>query len=147
MEQRDWNKPDRDEWVAALVDAVAAAQRPVVILAHGLGATTTVLAAEHMAGRVAGAMLAAPPAAGLLAHYSDLRSGFAGIPMAPLPFPSLVFASRNDPDCPHDDAGAMALSWGSALVDAGEAGKLDAASGHGPWPEGLMRFGGFLGRL
>ena len=65
----------------------------------------------------------------------------------PLPFPSLLVASRSDPYCGYDEAGDMALNWGSTLVDAGDVGHLDAASGHGPWPEGAMRFGWFLKQL
>ncbi|MFB2608362.1 alpha/beta hydrolase, partial [Rhizobium phaseoli] len=37
--------------------------------------------------------------------------------------------------------------WGSFLVDAGEAGHINADSGHGPWPEGTMVFAQFLSRL
>ena len=56
-------------------------------------------------------------------------------------------ASRNDPDGAFDAVAALAFDWGAELVDAGFAGGLDAASGHGPWPEGLMRLAGFLKRL
>jgi uncharacterized protein len=126
--------PDRGEWVAALVDAVAAAEKPAVIIAHGLGCHAAVFAAGQLGTAVRGAMLVAPPAA-------------TGLPRAPLPFPSLLFASRNDPACAFEDAGELALAWGSALVDAGEAGQISSESGHGPWPEGLMRFAGFLARL
>ena len=37
--------------------------------------------------------------------------------------------------------------WNIPVFDAGEAGKLDETSGHGPWPEGLMSFAGFLKKL
>ena len=36
---------------------------------------------------------------------------------------------------------------GGHIVDAGAIGRLDSTSGHGPWPEGLMRFGAFMARL
>ena len=35
----------------------------------------------------------------------------------------------------------------SLLLDAGDAGHVDPGSGHGPWPEGLMRFAAFIARL
>jgi predicted alpha/beta hydrolase family esterase len=35
----------------------------------------------------------------------------------------------------------------AAIVDAGDAGHVNTESGHGPWPEGLMRFAGFLKQL
>ena len=34
-----------------------------------------------------------------------------------------------------------------ALADAGLSGHINAASGHGPWPEGLMRLAGFMKTL
>ena len=62
----------------------------------------------------------------------------------PLPWPSMVIASRNDPYAAYDAVAALAADWGADLVDAGEASGLDAASGHGPWPEGLMRLAAFI---
>jgi predicted alpha/beta hydrolase family esterase len=32
-------------------------------------------------------------------------------------------------------------------VDVGQAGHIADQSGHGPWPDGLLRFGKFLGEL
>ena len=40
----------------------------------------------------------------------------------------------------------IAGAWGSLFIDAGEAGHINAASGHGPWPEGSMTFASFLSR-
>ncbi len=38
-------------------------------------------------------------------------------------------------------------SWGSAVIESGEVGHINVASGHGPWPDGLLAFGIFLQRL
>lgn len=64
-----------------------------------------------------------------------------------LPWPSVVIASRNDPAGAYPAVAALAFDWGAGLIDAGDAGGLDAASGHGPWPEGLMQLAAFLKRL
>jgi predicted alpha/beta hydrolase family esterase len=72
---------------------------------------------------------------------------FAPIPREPFHFPSILIASRTDPHCDYAKAEDIAYAWGSAIVDAGDAGHLNTESGHGPWPEGLMRFAGFLKRL
>ena len=56
-------------------------------------------------------------------------------------------ASRSDPDSDYDAVAAIASDWGAELIDAGHAGGLDEASGHGPWPEGLMRLAGFIKKL
>ena len=49
------------------------------------------------------------------------------------PWPAVVIASRNDfLDGAYDLVAALASDWGAELIDAGFAGSLDAASGHGP---------------
>jgi predicted alpha/beta hydrolase family esterase len=48
----------------------------------------------------------------------------------------VVVASRNDPYMAFDCAVALARDWGARMVDAGFAGHINVASGHGPWPEG-----------
>jgi predicted alpha/beta hydrolase family esterase len=63
---------------------------------------------------------------------------------AKLPFASVLVASRDDPYSPYEASEELARLWGSKLLDAGAAGHIDADSGHGPWPEGLMSFAGFL---
>jgi uncharacterized protein len=56
----------------------------------------------------------------------------------------ILVASRNDPYCSYERAEDFAYAWGAVVVDAGESGHINAASGHGPWPEGLMRLAGFM---
>jgi predicted alpha/beta hydrolase family esterase len=67
--------------------------------------------------------------------------------MQPLPFPSLLLAADDDPYCTPARAKAFALAWGSNFVDVGQAGHIADQSGHGPWPDGLLRFGRFLADL
>ena len=64
-----------------------------------------------------------------------------------LPFPSVTVASRNDEFCAFEVAERMAADWGSLFLDAGESGHINAESGHGPWPEGLMVFSKFMNHL
>jgi predicted alpha/beta hydrolase family esterase len=148
VEQASWTEPKRGEWVARIVTEVGRARRPVVLVAHSLG----VVAAAHAAGRldgsaVKGAFLVGLPDVEDPALPIPLDPAFAPIPRDPLPFPSVLVASRNDPYCAYDKAEDVAYAWGAAIVDAGESGHLNTESGHGPWPEGLMRFAGFLKRL
>jgi predicted alpha/beta hydrolase family esterase len=72
---------------------------------------------------------------------------FGPYPREKLPFPSAMIASRNDPFCAFDVAEDLARAWGSLFIDAGEAGHINADSGHGPWPEGSMTFAQFLSKL
>ena len=37
----------------------------------------------------------------------------------------------------HDRARVLANLWEAAFVDAGDAGHINVASGHGAWPAGL----------
>ena len=56
------------------------------------------------------------------------------IPRERLPFFSIVAASRNDPLARFDRVKALARAWGSRLVDLGNVGHLNPASGFGEWP-------------
>ena len=146
VEQADFEVPDRDAWTARLVEEVARAARPVLLVAHSLGVATVVHAAPSLPkGKVVGAFLVAPP--DLDAMAAPALGAFAPVPSDPLPFPSLLVASRNDPYCAFARAEGFALDWGAALVDAGEAGHVNAEAGFGPWPEGSMRLLGFLRSL
>jgi uncharacterized protein len=146
VEQRDWLKPHFSEWQDSVVAAVKAATRPVVLVAHSLGAITVVHAAKRLT-KVKGAFLVAPPGETYMVEHEDIDLKFADVPRDPLPFPSVLVASRNDPFCPHLEAEEWAYAWGAAFSDAGESGHINTDSGHGPWPEGLMRFAGFLSKL
>lgn len=146
--EQDWGKPLLAAWTDRLGREVAAAERPVVIVAQGLGCLAIAHAGAALSGKVRGAFLVGPTGAERVRALSPkVDPAFAGAPDDPLPFPSLLVASRNDPDAPFEEASDRAYAWGSAFVDAGEAGQIDETSGHGPWPEGLMRLAGFLARL
>lgn len=147
VEQAEWSKPVREDWTRTIADAVNASDRPVVLIAHSLGAAATVQAVELFERPVAGAFLVAPPDVANPAIRPRHLMTFGPYPRDPLPFPSVVVASRNDPYCAFEVAEDIAGAWGSLFMDAGEAGHLNAESGHGPWPEGLLVFARFLSRL
>jgi hypothetical protein len=147
VEQAEWSKPVREDWVARLVEEVNASSRPVVLVAHSLGVPTAIHAVPHIAGDLAGAFLVAPPDVANPAIRPRHLMTFGPYPREPLPFPSITVASRNDPFGTYEHADDIANAWGSLLVDAGESGHINADSGHGPWPEGTMVFAQFLGRL
>jgi predicted alpha/beta hydrolase family esterase len=58
-----------------------------------------------------------------------------------------VIASRNDPFASFAESEALARTLSAELIDAGFSGHINSESGHGPWPEGLLRFAGFLKTL
>lgn len=146
--QQDWDRPQLLPWAEAVQRQVMMATRPVVILAHSLGVIATVHAAAGIADtKVRGAFLVAPPDIELHPDVPPETEPFRPIPRAPLPFPSMLVASSNDPYCSVDRAAEFASCWGSDFHLAGEAGHLNAESGHGPWPEGLVMFTRLMQRL
>jgi len=143
----DWDSLDPRVWTDALVESVNISDRPVVLVGHSLGVTSIVAARERLTSPVAGAFLVAPPdILGSEVVPEELR-GFGAYDRAPLPFPSILVASRNDAYCHLDVAEDLGGAWGSLFMDAGEAGHINADAGYGPWPEGLMVFANFLSRL
>jgi predicted alpha/beta hydrolase family esterase len=58
------------------------------------------------------------------------------MPLAALPFPSVVVASTNDECVSIERVQFFADAWLSRLVFIGDAGHINGASGYGPWPEG-----------
>ena len=147
IEQRDWDKPRRDEWVDAMVAAIERAGRPVILIAHSLGAIAAVHAASRAAAQVQGAFLVAAPSQERLAGVAAADPAFRPYPREKLPFPSVLVASRDDPYSEFAQAQALASDWGAKLIDAGSAGHINAESGHGPWPEGLLQFAAFMKQL
>jgi serine hydrolase len=133
--QRDWERPERDEWVGALDAAIAQTEPPVVLVAHSLGCLVVVhWAAQHQRA-IRAALLVAPPDAEDPDFAVD-AGGFAPIPLARLPFPSMLVASTNDPYISLERAEYLAHAWGSRCVSVGASGHINAAAGFGPWPFG-----------
>ena len=148
VEQEDWYKPSRHLWADRIVQAVRAATRPVVLVAHSAGVSAVAHAAEHMhPGEVAGAFLVAPASERAKAAIPGMGADFIPHRRAILPFRSVLIASTDDPYCTPEEARALAEAWGAQFVDAGESGHINSESGHGPWPDGLLRFAGFLRSL
>jgi uncharacterized protein len=148
VDQADWDRPHRAEWSNAIVEAVKASSRPVVLVAHSCGVSSVAHAAHDLAGLgVAGAFLVAPASERSLRSIPGLPADFARHQRQKLPFRSVLAASTSDPYCTVDEAQELAGAWGAEFSDAGDSGHINTASGHGPWPEGLMRFAGFLRSL
>ena len=149
--------------VAQIDAAVQATPGPVVIVAHSGGCITVAHWATHSATRSAahsatrsathsaarhgrgilGALLAVPPdfEQPMPDGYPSLdalrAAGWLPVPRARLPFRSIVAASRDDPLASYDRVAELARDWGGELVDLGDVGHLNPASGFGPWPRAI----------
>lgn len=150
VEQAEWSKPIREVWVKNTASQITASKTPVVLIAHSLGVAAAVHALHEDQGthsHVAGAFLVSPPDVINPEIRPKHLMTFGPYPSAPLPCPSFVIGSRNDPFSDYEKMQETAADWGSFFIDAGESGHINSDSGHGPWPEGLMVFAEFMKRL
>lgn len=136
VEHRDWDQPDRDEWVADLHGTVQRAAGPVVLVAHSLGCHTVAHWARRHDAWVRAALLVAPPDIDHSAARGAPIAGFGPPPANPLPFPAVLAASTTDPWAALDSSRLLAERWGARFVDLGDVGHVNVDAGFGPWPLG-----------
>ena len=153
VEQEDWVAPDKDKWVGNIIRAVAAAANPAVLVAHSVGVIAVAHAGLKLPRDWSPAPFSLRPSdrrqRAALARHRRLRlarpdPASRRSPLTPLPFPSMLLVSSDDPYCRPERARHFAAAWGAEAVEAGPLGHMSAATGHGPWPEGVLRFGSFL---
>lgn len=140
VEQHDWLRPLRGDWIARLEDVLLARDvercGPAVLVAHSLGCMLAVAWASHSKNThlVKGALLVAPPDTERV-DVRQMLSSWAPVPQYPLPFKSVLFASSDDPFCAPERAREFADAWGAEWMDAGPCGHLNAESALGHWPQ------------
>ena len=144
VEQHDWMRPLRGDWIARLEDVVLSQNGPCVLAAHSLGCLLVAAWASHSRNtqRVIGALLVAPGDA----EREDLQpvlKTWSPSPLQRLPFVSVLLGSHNDPYCSLVRAQQFATAWGSEFIDYGSSGHINAESGLGDWPAGRA----YLNRL
>lgn len=135
VEQHDWQRPLRGDWIARLEDVLLSGTTPAVLVAHSLGCLTAAAWAAHSKNvhLVKAALLVAPPDTG----REDIRQMLPGwvVPLQKLPFKTVLFASSNDPFCAMDQARRFAAGWDARLIDAGARGHINADSSLGDWAQ------------
>ncbi|WP_334176521.1 alpha/beta hydrolase [Pseudoxanthobacter sp.] len=137
VEQESWSAPVPADWLARL-EAAVEAHPGALVVAHSLGCVLTAhLAARRPDLHIGGALLVAPADVGCPRSAPDRIRSFAPIPQVRLPFPSVLVGSRNDPFMRFARAEALAADFGADLVDLGEAGHINVASGFGRWEGGF----------
>lgn len=137
VEQHDWMRPLRGDWIARLEDVLLEADEPAVLVAHSLGCLHVAAWAAHSqnTARVKAALLVAPGDV----ERPEIRAllpSWSPVTLQRLPFQSVLLGSRNDPYCAFERAQTFAAAWGSRFIDDGEKGHLNAESGLGDWPKG-----------
>lgn len=138
VQQSDWMKPLRGDWMVQLEEGVLAASGPLVLVAHSLGCVLIAAWAAHSRNTqcVQGALLVAPADPEREELRAVLKS-WSPVVLQALPFKSTLVGSQNDPYCSSTRARQFAQAWGADYVDYGPAGHINADSGVGDWPEGL----------
>lgn len=149
VEQPDWDNPMLTQWTATIMRYLDHYPGKFYLIAHSFGCLASVAAAVQRPERIAGAMLVAmadpqgfnTQGFRLGQPYIAATGSIAShLPKKPLGFPSVVVASTNDPWMSLENAQLWAERWESHLINLGDAGHINVASGYGPWPQGLEIF-------
>jgi len=137
IEQQEWEKPSCEDWIETIDKKVSEFDlSSVVLIGHSLGCSTIAHWAAKYKKQIKGALLVAP--SDLEApQYTFPATGFAPIPLEKINFPTIVVTSADDVWVSLERAAFFAESWGSELINIGNAGHINASSGHNSWDEGL----------
>ena len=143
VEQHDWMRPLRGDWTARLEEVVLDHRADgdsgpgIVLVAHSLGCLLVAAWAAHSRHHacVRGALLVAPGDPQREELHAVLASWSPPV-LQPLPFPSILVGSRDDPYCSFERARGFAAAWKSEFIDYRQCGHINAESGLGDWPEG-----------
>ncbi|HQQ64477.1 MAG TPA: alpha/beta hydrolase [Pseudomonadales bacterium] len=132
VQQDDWSHPDLDQWAANVVET-AADRKNIWIVAHSFGVLAAVHALQHISTQVEGVFLVAPADPHKFRVQHQLTQ-------QPLPVTGALVASHSDPWLSWQDAQQLADDWYLPVLDAGDAGHINVASGHFVWQQGLIWF-------
>jgi predicted alpha/beta hydrolase family esterase len=122
--QHDWRSPNLERWAARIGSTLArAGGGPWIAVAHSFGALAL---ASHLAQQpesaIAAALLVAP------ADPDKFGLG-AALPVKRLPVAATMVLSRSDPWLSLAAGQRWAARWGCPVVDLGDAGHINVASG------------------
>jgi predicted alpha/beta hydrolase family esterase len=135
--QQEWNEPNCTDWIATIDKAIEGYDPATVILiGHSLGCTTIAQWAKRYVKNIKGALLVAPSDVENPV-YTFPVTGFSPIPLQAIPFKTIVVASTNDQWVSFERAKFFAANWKSELINIGDAGHINTASGHCRWDEGM----------
>ncbi|MFQ2149945.1 RBBP9/YdeN family alpha/beta hydrolase [Aeromonas jandaei] len=134
-----WEKPDLTVWSAKLASKLRSRRSRVHLVAHSFGALTAIAAARLQPEKVASLFLVAPADPARFGIVDEWLEG-------PLQVSAQLVASRNDPWMSFERAEYWSRQWQVPLFDAGNAGHINAQSGHGDWHQGLELLGSLYRR-
>jgi predicted alpha/beta hydrolase family esterase len=134
VQQHDWATPDLTAW-AERIEVTLAAQPPArwVAVAHSFGCLALL---RHLATRHPDSHRHHGVQSALLVAPAD-PDKFGIAPLLPphrLGLDTVLIASETDPWMAYPDVSRWARTWGSQLINLGDAGHINVASGFGPLP-------------
>jgi len=137
VEQSDWMRPLRGDWLARLDDVVSDIEAPIYLVAHSLACIQVAAWASisKRAHQVKAALLVAPSDVEA-PPMKEVFNSWRPIAVQKMPFQSMVVSSQNDPYCSVERAQFFAKAWGAKLINTGSQGHLNADALLGDWPEG-----------
>jgi len=148
VHQEDPSGGTCESWVATIDAAIRAQGEPVVLVAHSLATIAVAHWARSHSAPVLAALLVAP--ADVEAPWAEPDSvykRFAPIPLAPLPFPTTVVASTNDPFLSTERAEQFAQSWNSDLAVIGDHLHIGSDALLDRWTEGRQLLSELVDRV
>lgn len=132
----EWNTPDLAKWKQGIREALQAQEKPAVLIAHSFGTLASASIAQEFPEKISALFLVAPA-------DPDKFQIAAQLPQQPLPVPTQIIASSNDPWLTEAKAAYWALLWGADYYRFKNVGHINSDSNLGEWPEGI----GHLQRL
>lgn len=146
VQQPDWDYPVMEQWVATFEQLMQSLDGPTLLISHSLGGATLVEWASRHTANIVGAFMVAVPDV-LAPNFPDAIRGYNNPPLTPLPFPSMMVASQNDPYASSAQSQMYANVWGSQLVNIGPYGHINKETVGGVWPVGRALLNDFIATL
>ena len=134
-----WDKPDLTVWSAKLASKLRSRRGRAHLVAHSFGALTAIAAARLQPDKVSSILIVAPADPARFGIPDEALEGSIKVS-------AQLIASRNDPWMSFERAEYWSRQWQVPLFDAGEAGHINAQSGHGDWHQGLHLLGALYRR-
>ncbi|HEY3403278.1 MAG TPA: alpha/beta hydrolase [Ohtaekwangia sp.] len=143
IQQREWETPDRDEWIETIDKTLKSFPLDeVVLVGHSLACTTIAAWSQRYGRKIKGALLVAPSDTEA-DTYPPGTTGFKPMCLHKFPFPVITVTSSDDYYVTLQRAELFATAWGGEFVNVGALGHINVASGFGKWDDGLQ----FLSKL
>lgn len=110
VEQRSWDKPERNDWIRSINEAIEGYEfDSVIFICHSLGGIALSHWINTYQRKIKGAFIVAPPNVDGVSLEYGLGS-FLPVPQKTIPFPTVFVASTNDQWSKFDNSKKLGLA-------------------------------------